>query len=82
MKNTIVKAIAVLSVFLLSACGGGGGGGGGSDAGSETPGGGPVTTTKKFSVNLANMDIRKISTGESIPVDVSGVTSGELTLSQ
>ena len=49
-----------------------GGGSGGSDTGVQ----------QTFSVDLVGIDARRISNGSRVAVDTSGVTSGQLTLTQ
>ncbi len=66
MKNLIETLLIVSSLAALTACGGGGGG--------DSSGG-----AVKFEVNLASVDIRRISNGDPIDVEVSGISSGELT---
>ena len=79
MKNILGPLI--LSA-VLAACGGGGGS-------SPTPpptGGGtppPQTVTKTFTVSVAGVDASQTSTGESIAVDASAISStGTVVVSQ
>ena len=81
MKNSLGPLI--LS-SVLAACGGGGGGGS-----SPTPpptGGGtppPQTVTKTFTVSVTDVDASQPSTGESIAVDASAISStGTVVVSQ
>ena len=81
MKN-ILGPLILSSV--LAACGGGGGGGS-----SPTPpptGGGtppPQTVTKTFTVSVTDVDASQTSTGESIAVDASAISStGTVVVSQ
>ena len=81
MKN-ILGPLILSSV--LAACGGGGGGGS-----SPTPpptGGGtppPQTVTKTFTVSVTDVDASQPSTGESIAVDASAISStGTVVVSQ
>lgn len=80
MKNSLGPLI--LS-SVLAACGGGGGGS------SPTPpptGGGtppPQTVTKTFTVSVTDVDASQTSTGESIAVDASAISStGTVVVSQ
>ena len=80
MKNSLGPLI--LSA-VLAACGGGGGGS------SPTPpptGGGtppPQTVTKTFTVSVTDVDASQPSTGESIAVDASAISStGTVVVSQ
>lgn len=80
MKN-ILGPLILSSV--LAACGGGGGGS------SPTPpptGGGtppPQTVTKTFTVSVTDVDASQPSTGESIAVDASAISStGTVVVSQ
>lgn len=80
MKNSLGPLI--LS-SVLAACGGGGGGS------SPTPpptGGGtppPQTVTKTFTVSVTDVDASQPSTGESIAVDASAISStGTVVVSQ
>ena len=80
MKNSLGPLI--LS-SVLAACGGGGGGS------SPTPpptGGGtppPQTVTKTFTVSVTDVDASRPSTGESIAVDASAISStGTVVVSQ
>ena len=80
MKN-ILGPLILSSV--LAACGGGGGGS------SPTPpptGGGtppPQTVTKTFTVSVTDVDASQTSTGESIAVDASAISStGTVVVSQ
>ena len=79
MKN-ILGPLILSSV--LAACGGGGGS-------STTPpptGGGtppPQTVTKTFTVSVTDVDASQTSTGESIAVDASAISStGTVVVSQ
>ena len=81
MKNSLGPLI--LS-SVLAACGGGGGGGS-----STTPpptGGGtppPQTVTKTYTVSVTGVDASQTSTGESIAVDASAISStGTVVVSQ
>ena len=81
MKN-ILGPLILSSV--LAACGGGGGGGS-----STTPpptGGGtppPQTVTKTYTVSVTDVDASQTSTGESIAVDASAISStGTVVVSQ
>jgi len=76
MKSAIRALLVVSPVLLLSACGGGGGG---SDGGGEP---GPPIITKTFTVNLSGVDVRRASNGSAVSVDVTGITSREMTLNQ
>ena len=84
MKNLIQKVLTASSIIALTACGGGGGGGGDTDAGDSQPQSGNVgsNTSAKFSVSLSNIDIRRVSNGDEVPIDTSSIQSGELTLTQ
>lgn len=80
MKNSLGPLI--LS-SVLAACGGGGGGS------SPTPpptGGGtppPQTVTKTYTVSVTGVDASQTSTGESIAVDASAISStGTVVVSQ
>lgn len=80
MKNSLGPLI--LS-SVLAACGGGGGGS------SPTPpptGGGtppPQTVTKTYTVSVTDVDASQTSTGESIAVDASAISStGTVVVSQ
>ena len=70
MRILIRNLFIILSVVVLSTCGGGGG-----DSDSGTGG-------VSFTVNLTSVDIVRVSNGDSVNVDTSGITSGTLTLNQ
>ena len=83
MKNSLGPLI--LS-SVLAACGGGGGGGGGSSPTPPPTGGGtppPQTVTKTYTVSVTGVDASQTSTGESIAVDASAISStGTVVVSQ
>ena len=75
LSMRLVTVIAVSSLSLLSACGGGGGD-------SDTGGGNTQTSSKTFTVGLVSVDVNRISNGDTVAVDTSGINSGTLTLNQ
>ena len=80
MKNSLGPLI--LS-SVLAACGGGGGG----SSPTPPPTGGvtppPQTVTKTFTVSVTDVDASQPSTGESIAVDASAISStGTVVVSQ
>ena len=82
MKN-ILGPLILSSV--LAACGGGGSGGGSSPTPPPTGGGTPPpqTVTKTFTVSVTDVDASQPSTGESIAVDASAISStGTVVVSQ
>jgi len=78
MKNLLQTLLIISTFVLLSACGGGGGG---SDE-SPTSGEVKTTTSKKFSLSLSSVDIRRVSNGEEVLVDSTSISSGDLNLNQ
>ena len=76
MLKFIWKLLIASSLTVLIACGGGGGG---SQPSSD--GEGSITSTK-FSVVLSDVDVRRVSNGNEVVVDISNINSEELTLTQ
>ncbi|NRB38160.1 MAG: hypothetical protein HRU20_06780 [Pseudomonadales bacterium] len=45
-------------------------------------GGSKSSTDKTFSVSLENVDIRRVSNGETVDIDTAGISSGQMILKQ
>jgi hypothetical protein len=83
MKILFRTLLIILSIATLSACGGGGGGG--SDDTADATGTIDVpdqTVSKSFTLTLTSVDVRRVSNGDPVNVDTSGIKSGSLTLGQ
>jgi hypothetical protein len=73
MKILIRTLLIILSIATLSACGG-------SDTGTiDVP---DQTVSKSFTLTLSSVDVRRVSNGDPVNVDTSGIKSGSLTLGQ
>lgn len=80
MDSQFQIVFAILLLSLIS-CGGGGSNVGAPDTPSNTPND-EVVSPKVFSVSLSNIEAERVSTGDKVFIDVSGVNSGELTLTE
>jgi hypothetical protein len=83
MKILFRTLLIILSIATLSACGGGGGGG--SDDTADATGTIDVpdqTVSKSFTLTLASVDVRRVSNGDPVNVEILGINSGSLTLGQ
>lgn len=80
MKNNLVQKILIASLLIvLAACGGGGGSDSDNSAPSENVG---SAISKNFSLALSDIDVRRVSSGDDLTIDILNITSGELTLTQ
>lgn len=71
MKNIISTLLMISSVLVLTACGDGGGSGGGEVESLKT---------STFSVSVSDINMRRISNGDAVFVDITGISSGDMTL--
>ena len=73
MKNQFLIVSMLLSLGLVTACDSSSGGGGPAPnpMGDET-----------FQVGLVDLDVRRISNGDTVTVDTTGITGDEMTLEQ
>lgn len=74
-----------LSLVALTACGGGNGSNSQPTTGVDGDDSQPVAgenTSLMFSVSLSSADIRRVSNGDQVTVDITGISSGELTFIQ
>ncbi len=69
VKDKILTVILLLSLGLLSSCNG-------------NSGGSSAIAGEQFSISLIDLDIRRVSNGDAVAVDLSGMTSNEMTLDQ
>lgn len=68
---------ALLSALLLSACGGGG-----SDSGGSTPIPQPAPVQSSLTISLDSIEISQPSDGASVSADTSGISSGQITVTE
>ncbi len=79
MKQLIHTVLITSSLVALTACGGGGGSSNGN-SGSSTANDNQVVT-KSFTVGLSGVTISRVSNGDSLTVDTTGVNStGSVTI--
>lgn len=64
MNNTARIVALGFLVLMLASC---------DSGGSNTP------TEKTFSISLENVDIRRVSNGETVALDTSEINSGQMT---
>ena len=67
IKGKILTVLLFLSLGLVASC-------------HSDSGGGPVAADETFRAGLVDLDIRRVSTGDTVAVDTSGITSEEMTL--
>jgi len=69
IKSKILMVLLLVSLGLVTSC-------------DSNSGGSPVAAGEKFRVSLVDLDIRRVSNGDAVSVDSSGITSEEMTLDQ
>jgi|GEM_PF-4484986 len=72
--NNAARIVALgFSVLMLASC---------DQGGSKASGGSDEPTDKTFSVSLQNVDIRRVSNGDTIDLDTTGISSEQMILKQ
>jgi hypothetical protein len=79
MRILFRTLLIILSIATLSACGGGGSGDTAAAGTIDVP---DQTVSKSFTLTLASVDVRRVSNGDPVNVEILGINSGSLTLGQ